>query len=199
MEPAYIADQIFNGIDYSEEKLNEREYEYCTFRNCLFSKAKIFNSRFLETEFIDCNFSNANLGQSLFQEVIFNNCKMLGLKFDECNQFNFAAIFENCQLNHCSFYQMNLNRTRFAKCQLKEVDFVEANLKNTKINDCDLLDARFENTNLEKADFSNSLNYSIDPELNHVKGAIFSFPEVLGLLDKFDIKINLKEENGSSN
>lgn len=199
MESAYVTDQIFNSIDYSEQKLNKKEYEYCTFRNCEFSKAKIFNSRFLETEFIDCNFSNANLSQSSFQKVSFNNCKMLGLKFDECNQFNFAAFFENCQLNHCSFYQMNLNRTKFNKSQLIGVDFIEANLKTTKINHCDLLNARFENTNLEKADFSGSFNYSIDPELNRVKGARFSFPEVIGLLDKFDIKINSKEENETPN
>ncbi len=192
MESDCAADQTFNSINYSEEKLNECEYESCTFRNCEFSKAKIFNSHFLETEFIDCNFSNANLSQSLFQEVIFNNCKMVGLKFGECNPFNFAAIFENCQLNYCSFYQMNLNRTQFIKCQLKESDFVEANLKNIKIYECDLLNARFENTNLENADLSNSFNYSINPERNRIKGAIFSFPEVIGLLDKFDIKINPK-------
>src|SRR5699024_4545768 len=146
-----------------------------------------------ETEFIDCNFSNANLSQSLFQKVVFNNCKMLGLNFDECNQFNFTAVFENSQLNHSSFYQMNLNRTKFIKCQMKGVDFTEASLKNTTLINSDLFEARFDNTNLKKADFSHSFNYSIDPELNQVKGAVFSFPEVIGLLDKFDININRRE------
>lgn len=195
----YFVDQTFKDSNYPEKKLNKGEYEYCTFNNCDFSNAKIFESRFLETKFVDCNFSNANLSQSSFQEVVFKNCKMLGLKFDECNQFNFAAAFEHCKLNYSSFYQMNLTRTRFNKSQLRGVDFIEANLKTTEINQCDLLDARFENTNLEKADLRNSFNYSIDPELNRVRGARFSFPEVIGLLDKFDIKINSKEENGTSN
>jgi uncharacterized protein YjbI with pentapeptide repeats len=193
MESRYEADQTFNDIHYSEEKLSECEYEYCTFRNCEFSKAKIFNSHFLETEFIGCNFSNANLSQSLFQEVTFNHCKMVGIGFSECNSFNFAAIFENCQLNYCSFYKVDLSRTQFIKCQLKEADFTEANIKNVKIYECDLLHARFENTNLEKADLTNSFNYSINPEINRIKGAVFTFPEVIGLLDTFDIQINSNE------
>jgi uncharacterized protein YjbI with pentapeptide repeats len=193
VEPDYAADQTFDGINYSKEKLNGCEYEYCTFQNCEFTKAKFFNSHFLETEFIDCNFSNANLSQSLFQEVTFENCKMIGLKFNECNSLNFAAIFNNCLLNYCSFYQMDLSRTQFIKCQLKESDFVEANLETIKMYECDLLNARFENTNLKKADLTNSFNYSINPEINRIKGAIFSFPEVIGLLDTFDIRIDSNE------
>lgn len=193
MEFTYVSDQTFRGADYSEKKLDKREYEYCLFQNCTFLKSKIINSSFLETEFIDCNFSNANMSQSLFQDITFSSCKMLGLNFSECNQFNFAASFNHCRLNHCSFYRMNLKRARFISCQLKGADFTEANLKNTAVNECDLLDARFENTNLEEADFSHSYNYSIDPEINRVEGAIFSFPEVIGLLDKYDIKINPNE------
>lgn len=189
MEPSYIADQTFRGTDFTKEKLNEREYEYCTFQNCDFSKAKIFSCRFLEAKFIECNFSNANLSQSAFQEVAFNNCKMLGLKFDECSPFNFSAKFENCQLDHSSFYQMNLSRTKFTTCQLKGVDFTESNFKNGVLRECDLLNTNFEQTNLEKADLTGSFNYAIDPERNRVKAAIFSFPEVLGLLAKYEIKI----------
>lgn len=189
---SYFADQTFKDLDYSEKMMNKAEYECCVFTNCNFSNTKMFELRFRETEFIDCNFSNAKLSQTSFQDTFFQNCKMLGLKFDECNQFNFAATFKNCQLNYSSFYQMNLNRTNFKKCKLVGADFIEANLKNIKINHCDLLDARFENTNLEKADLRDSINYSINPEINRVKEAIFSFPDVLGLLDSFEVNINQK-------
>jgi len=47
----------------------------------------------------------------------------------------------------------------------------------------------FENTILEKVDFSTSFNYSIDPEMNKIKKAKFSLPEVIGLLNKYDIEI----------
>lgn len=190
MDRSYTADQTFKDLDYSQATLREQEYEHCTFRNCTFAKTQFYDSHFLDTEFIDCDLSNAHLGQSLFQQVVFTNCKMLGLPFEECNTINFSVIFNHCQLNHASFYQMPLNRCRFNECQLQGADFTEATLKDTNLHHCDLRDARFDHTNLEKADLSHSFNYAIDPVNNRVKGTRFSFPEVLGLLHAFDIIID---------
>jgi hypothetical protein len=44
--------------------------------------------------------------------------------------------------------------------------------------------------NLTGADFRTAYNYSLDPENNKLKNARFSGPGVLGLLDKYDIKID---------
>ena len=85
---------------------------------------------------------------------------------------------------------MKLHRTSFADSQLKGVDFTEADLRNALFRGCDLLNATFEHTNLEYADLRTSLNYSMDPENNRLKGAIFSVPGVLGLLDKYQIEID---------
>lgn len=84
---------------------------------------------------------------------------------------------------------MKLNRATFTYSQLRGVDFSRAIMKNVTLTTCDLLNALFENTNLEKADFSHSINYSIHPELNNLKEAKFTLPEVVGLLDAFKIKI----------
>lgn len=46
-----------------------------------------------------------------------------------------------------------------------------------------------ENTILEKSDFQTSYNYSIDPEINRIKKAKFSFQGAVGLLDKYDIEV----------
>ena len=74
--------------------------------------------------------------------------------------------------------------------QLQGVDFVQSELKNSMIVNCDLLDAIFDNTNMEKADFRDSRNYNIDPEINNVKHAKFSMPDVIGLLNKYNLKID---------
>jgi hypothetical protein len=47
----------------------------------------------------------------------------------------------------------------------------------------------FENTNIEKADFRTSFNYSINPEINRIKKAMFSKQGVVGLLNHLDIDI----------
>lgn len=189
MDFNYIDEHTFKNSNYSEKPLEIAEYEYCTFNNCNFSNTKLSEIKFSECEFIDCNFSNANLTNVSFQDVKFKNCKMLGLQFDACNQFGFAASFNSCQLDHSIFYKVKLNRSSFVNSQLKAVDFSEADLKKSKLIGCNLLDATFQNTILELADLTNATNYSIDPEQNKIKGAKFSLPEVVGLLDKYYIKI----------
>ena len=190
MEQNYVQEKTIENIDFSTQSIEKTEYEHCTFINCNFSNCVLTGNRFCETEFIDCNLSNAELTEVAFQDVKFSNCKMLGLHFDKCNEFGFSISFEQCQLNHSVFYKMKLNRTSFVDCQLHGVDFTEAEMKKTPLKNCDLLNAIFENTKLEKADFSKSINYSIDPEVNKIKGAKFSLPEVIGLLDIYEIQID---------
>ncbi len=189
MQPKYTDEQTFTKIDYSEKPLEIGEYEYCTFVGCNFSNSSLAETRFSECEFLDCNFSNANLKNTSFQDVQFNNCKMLGLQFDACNEFGFAATFDTCQLDHSIFYKMKLSRSSFISCQLQSIDFSEADLKNSKLISCNLQNATFQNTNLEQTDFRNATNYSIKPEQNRLKGAKFSLPAVVGLLDSYQIKI----------
>jgi uncharacterized protein YjbI with pentapeptide repeats len=114
---------------------------------------------------------------------------MLGFRFDSCDQLGMTVRFDNCQLDHASFYQVKLNHTVFNSTSLREVDFSEADLRNAILDQCDLLNATFDHTNLERADFSTALNYSIDPENNRIGGAKFSMPAVMGLLSKYRIVI----------
>ena len=124
-----------------------------------------------------------------FKDSKFKDCKLLGLRFDECNKFGFSVEFESCQLNLSTFYKQNLKNSKFKDSSLREVDFTESNLTNVIFNKCDLSGAIFKSTLLEKSDFRTSYNYSIDPELNRIKKAKFSLIGVIGLLDKYDIQI----------
>ncbi|GAH27414.1 unnamed protein product, partial [marine sediment metagenome] len=54
----------------------------------------------------------------------------------------------------------------------------------------DFTKSLFIHTNLTKADFTESINYNIDPNQNEIKNAKFSFPEVVSLLNHFDIEID---------
>lgn len=185
----YFDDKTFENKDYTESPLEEGEYESCTFKNCNFLAVDLSKNRFLGSHFINCNLSNAKIHKASFQDVQFANCKMLGLSFDDCNAFNFSIHLEQCMLNHSVFYQVDLRKTTFKRCQLHEVDFTKANLDSVVFNQCDLASATFEGTHLQQTDFRNASNYSIDPEINNIKGARFSVPEVLRLLEKYDIDV----------
>lgn len=99
------------------------------------------------------------------------------------------CVFKNCNLSHASFFKLKIKKTVFRESQLQETDFAECDLTSSVFDRCDLTGAQFERTNLEKADFRTSVNYSINPEMNRLKKAMFSVSGLPGLLEKYDIYI----------
>jgi fluoroquinolone resistance protein len=199
MSQVFIEEKIFDKIDFTQNPLSKGEYEYCTFLNCNFSYTDISDLKFLECEFSGCNLSLAKLTQTALKDIKFKNCKMLGLNFGDCNEFGFAVNFDTCILDRSSFVSMasslkkrvKIKQTVFKNSQLHEVDFTECDLSSAVFDDCDLTGAIFKDTIIEKADFRTAINYSIDPELNRIKKAKFSRSGIAGLLDKYDIEVDL--------
>ena len=60
-----------------------------------------------------------------------------------------------------------------------ESSFSECKLDKTQVSDCDI----------RNADFRGAVGYQIDIVTNRLKGARFSFPEVVSLLNGLGIKI----------
>jgi fluoroquinolone resistance protein len=200
MNLVFIEEETFDKIDFTQNPLIKGEYEYCTFLNCDLSYSDLSEFKFLECEFSGCNLSLAKLTQTALKDIKFKTCKMLGLNFGDCNEFGFAVSFDTCLLNHSSFVsiadslkkRIKLKQTVFKNSQLYEVNFTGCDLSSAIFDDCDLTRTIFEYTILEKADFRTAINYSIDPELNRIKKAKFSRSGIVGLLDKYDLEIELK-------
>lgn len=186
----FIEEKSFEFQNFSIDPLPKNEYESCRFLNCNFSGSSLAEIRFSNCVFKDCNLSNADITGTFLQDIEFRDCKMLGLHFDACNRFGLALKFEGCMLNHSSFFQLQLAKTIFRNSQLQEVDFSECHLAQAVFDRCTMAGAVFERTNLEKADFRTSTDYAIDPELNRLKRARFSWPSAAGLLHKYNLHID---------
>ena len=191
MEKNYIIEKTLEGIDFSIEEFQTAEYDRCIFNSCNFSKCNLSDAVFTECAFNGCDMSLAKLGNTAIRDSIFKDCKMLGLRFENCNEFGLSFSFEDCILNDSSFYKLKTKKTIFKNCRMHDIDFSEADLSACVFDKCDLKGAVFNRTTLEKADLRTAFNYSIDPELNRIKKAQFSIPSVIGLLNKYDIKIAL--------
>jgi uncharacterized protein YjbI with pentapeptide repeats len=185
----YFSEQEFANKDGAAQPLPIAEYEACTFINCSFSNANVSKCSFIDCHFQHCDCSNTNLHQTIIRDVSFQDCKMLGLHFNACNDFLFSATFKNCTLNFSSFYKLKLKGILFKDCTLHEVDFAECDLTGAFFDNCDLKGTVFDRTILEKADFSTAYNYTINPENNRIKKAKFSTDGLAGLLGKYDIKV----------
>ena len=187
---SYRTDEHFRNQDFTASGLEVTEYDGCSFTACRLADVDVSEVRFLDCSFQDCDLSNATLTGTSLQNVRFENSKLLGLTFDDCAPLAFAARFSGCRMQHASFQKMKLIRCGFTGCDLTEADFTGADMTGINLTDCDLDRATFEGTDLRKADLRESRHYRIDPTQNRVRGARFSLPEALGLLQTFGVKID---------
>jgi len=181
-------DQTFKRLDYPEI-CKASEYFNCTFKMCNFAEYDISHLIFIECTFDECNMRLLKVANTTFKEVLFRKSNLMGINFFECNKFMLSFSFEKCDLRLASFNRLPLKKITISESLLKEVDFTEADLSGAYLFKCDLEKAIFDHTLLKKADLSTSENYSIDPEINTLKGTRFSLSGVPGLLDKYNIII----------
>jgi uncharacterized protein YjbI with pentapeptide repeats len=69
------------------------------------------------------------------------------------------------------------------------VDFMGCDLTEALFDNCNLRRAVFIDTVANKADFSTSYDFTIDPEKSKLKKAVFSTDGLKGLLGKYDIVV----------
>lgn len=118
----------------------------------------------------------------------FKDCKIIGIDWTKTGR-PFRANFENCKMNDSIFYNLDLRSAKFINCEARNVDFEKANLNKSKLNKSDFLNSNFTGSDLSFSDFTEAINYRINPENCKIKKAKFSLPQVLTLLDQWDIVI----------
>lgn len=185
----YFLQQQYDGIAYDREELNLNEFEGCTFVKCDFSACNFIGVAFIDCTFTDCVFTGAKINHVAFRTVHFNHCLMQDINFAMCDKLIFEMHFNHCVLDFSKFYTLKIKRMEFTGCSMVAVDFMKADLTEVIFDRCDLYRALFSQTVLEKADFRTSFNYSLDPEKNKIRKAIFSLEHVKGLLDKYNIVV----------
>ena len=100
----------------------------------------------------------------------------------------FAAL-TNCSFQYSDFSGLALAGFDFSTCQFRECVFDGCALAGADFSGAPLGRTAFTRCDLQKADFRRAEAYAIDPAANKLKGARFSFPEVVALLDSAGIQI----------
>ncbi|MBV9986867.1 MAG: pentapeptide repeat-containing protein [Chitinophagaceae bacterium] len=189
MDRPLVEHKNFEKTDFTAAALPPGEYEDCGFTQCNFSETALSGIYFSECRFAGCNLSMVQLKGTAFRDCVFIDCKLLGLHWEDCNQFGLSFHFEGCILDLCSFFKLKLKAISFKDCSLQEADLREADLSKAVFDRCNLQGAMFDHTNLEGADLRTAEHYTIDPAQNKIKKARFSMPGVIRLLDKYQLDI----------
>ncbi len=181
--------KLFKSLDLGGKSLRKSIFEDVVFESCHFVESDWQQTEFSGCRFKNCSLSLINLSGCRLQQVLFEDCKTGGLDFYKCEKMLHVS-FSNGILQTCNFTDLKLKKASFAGSKIREVYFTNADLSEANFNDTDLLGTVFHQCNLTKADFRNARNYAIDLQTNNVKKAQFSFPEAMGLLECFDIRIS---------
>ena len=185
----YFTDKDFTQENIAECHWTDAEYDNCSFDELDLTSFSIENTKFIECRFKFCNLASVKIHRSSFRDVTFEYCKLIGLQFETINPMLFKAVFEHCNLENASFYDLNVSKCSFNNCNLTYVEFTNADLSNVDFNDCNLMRAVFENTKLVKTSFTSASNFDIDPDVNFLKSTKFNKQNLEGLLGKYDIII----------
>ncbi len=185
----FIFDKEYKNHTFTSEEIRETEYENCTFIDCDFTNCFFQAVTFSDCNFMDCNFQNTKINYVSLRGVWFTKCNFTSVNFAMTDQVIYEFHFKDCLLDYAQFYKLKLKKIQFINCSMVSVDFMASDVSESLFDNCNLRLAVFSDTIMNKADLYTSYNFSIDPEKNKLKRAIFSTYNIKGLLDKYDLII----------
>ncbi len=194
MEKILYEGQIFKDLKRKSESFENYEFINCVFIDCIFEECKLLKCTFNGCKFEKCRVISLKAESSNLKNAELTNCNLIGIHWgDLLPTGRFAdpiKKMQNCLLKYNTFTGMNLTKfnfsnsevidSLFSECILTESNFKRGRLERTEFFKCDL----------NKADFREASGYQIDIMSNKLKGARFSFPEVVNLLNSLSIKID---------
>lgn len=189
----YYLGQTFSNLIIEQQVIEQVGFESCQFKQCKFTDLIFRHTKFIECDFELCDLALAKFPSSKFSEVSFKDSKLIGINWTEMSwplvKLTSPLYFYGSNLSHSSFFGLDLPHLIIEECKAHDVDFREANLSHASFVGTDLLNSLFLHTNLNAADFTNAVNYTINPNENRITNAHFSFPDVIALLNHFGIKM----------
>jgi len=186
-------DATFSDLNYSSTTLQNKVFENCKFVDGVFSESKFVGCKFIDCEFKSCNLSATQFDESSFSEVTFYESKVIGVNWTKLKwpfiKLSSPFQFYKSNISHSSFYGLELKELIIEECKAHDVDFRSADLSDANFVLTDLERSQFMHTKLCSANFTDAVNYHIDPNENDIRKAKFSMPDVINLLHIFEIEI----------
>lgn len=173
--------------------LRGEEYADCTFTRCRWQDLRVENCSFANCTFAGCQWSGVVFSFSQMREGRFTGCAFRGIAWGGLQGKSALArplaAAENCMFQYNDFSGMALAGFDFSSCQFRDCRFDSCRLTGADFNGVRLGESQFTRCTLDRADFRDAQGYVIAPADNTLKGARFSFPDVVRLLDGTGIKI----------
>lgn len=189
----YYEDEKIENLRLNNEIVEDTEYIDCEFYNCHFIDVEFNNCVFKECKFQNCTINSATFKFTTMRNSTLIESDFIGINWRDLtgDRLSIGPIgkvkesffkynnFLGMKLNKMNFSNSRFQESSFEECSITEGDFTNVSFQNTQFNNC----------NLTKGDFTDAYGYVIDISSNKLKGAKFSFPEVVNLLNSLEINI----------
>ncbi len=193
--------------------MDKNNYEYNTFENIILENAYLEDFTFADCDFLNCKISSCSIIRCSFSNCRFYGCTVTSLsakysqsrfsQFTDCRLVNIQwhellpsgklsepiSKINRCLLKYNAFTGINFRKFDFSGSEIISSIFGECHLNESLFKSCRLDGTEFYSCDLRKSDFREASGYNIDIFSNNLKGARFSFPEAVRLLDGLGIKI----------
>ncbi len=186
------SDKVFTGIVKERIDITDCEFIYCTFEKCKFVDCVFINCVFSECKFVECSIANMQVKESRMSYSSFVKCSLVSIRWKNLQSgsvFYPIEKLDSCYLKYNEFENMSFKKFDFMQSRIVDSVFVGCNLSESNMKNCDLKNTEFTDCDLRKSDFRYASGYNVSLLNNRVKGARFSYPDVLNLLSVFDIGI----------
>lgn len=190
----YYEAAIFREENIKEAALHCCDFTDCEFVNCTFEDCRINECKFTDCKFQNCTIISLKSKDSELRRAEFFKCNLIGIHWNEL--LPTAKISEpiyrlqDCHLKYNSFFKISLKKFDFSENTIQESVFEECSLMDASFKNCRLEGTQISGCDIRNADFRDSIGYEIEIVSNKMKGARFSFPEVVNLLNSLEIKID---------
>lgn len=185
--------QTFDRLDLQNTRLADAQFIECRFSGCNLTALTLENCAFTDCVFTGCRIVNPKSLNSRVKNTAFQNCSLVGVNWGSVLPGGRVqrpiASLKGSTLKYNSFTEMKLAGTDFSLLNIQDSIFDGCALGGADFRECGLEGTQFTHCDLQKADFRDAVGYLIDLESNRLKGAKFSYPEVVGLLHGLDIVI----------
>ena len=186
--------QAFEGLRHQDETFTDLSFVDCEFTDCALEACKLVRCTFTGCKFTRCRASELKAEDSQLKYGEFFHCAVTGLDWGQIKpRGRFSepiSQLEDCRLKYNTFPEMSLQKFDFSGNELAGCLFAECALAESSFHECLLTDTEFFQCDLRRADFRGASGYSIDISANTLKGARFSYPEVVRLLDSLELQID---------
>lgn len=187
----YHERETFTGLKLRDHTLRYEEFTECIFDNCDFDQLRLIGCKLIDCVFSKCSITNPVFDSCTVTSNDFIQCHLLGINWESLSAGFVSPLhrMESCQLKYNNFVGSSYPKFTFSGNDILESLFADCNLSRSQFTGCHLDQTEFFRCDLRGTSFDSADGYVIDLTNCKLKGAVFSFPEVVNLLNGLDIII----------